>query len=145
MLDLMPMTDITLRPYQVDALESVRAGMRRGEKRQILCLPTGGGKTVVAAEMMRAAAAKGSRCCFLIDRTSLLEQTSAVLDSYGIPHGLIGAGRREEMHESIVLAVHQTCERSGYPHADLYIYDEAHDVRQLSPTTSGRRIHMSSA
>ena len=125
-----PQREITLRPYQEEALEAVRANMRRGIRRQILCLPTGAGKTVIAAEIMRAAAAKGSRCCFLIDRISLLRQTSEVLTDYGVPHGIVGGGVSQDTFESIVLGVHQTCERSGYPVADLYIYDEAHDVRR---------------
>lgn len=36
-----------LRPYQVEAVEQAREQMRRGAKRVLLVLATGGGKTVV--------------------------------------------------------------------------------------------------
>ena len=50
---------IVLRDYQAEALEKLRDGMRQGLRRQMLCLGTGGGKTIIAAALMEAAAAKG--------------------------------------------------------------------------------------
>jgi len=44
-----------LRPYQVNAIESLRKAMRGGSMRPILQLPTGAGKTVIAAEIIKMA------------------------------------------------------------------------------------------
>ena len=51
---------IKLRPYQSEAIELLRRGFRERHQRQVLCLPTGAGKTVVFSEMVRAAAERGT-------------------------------------------------------------------------------------
>ena len=61
----------SLRDYQAEALEKLRDGMRQGLRRQMLCLGTGGGKTIIAAALMEAAAAKGKRAAFVADRITL--------------------------------------------------------------------------
>ena len=60
-----------LYDYQVDAAESLKASKARA---QILQLPTGGGKTVVAAAIMERLAAKGNRALVLVHRKELLSQ-----------------------------------------------------------------------
>ena len=50
-----------LRPYQEKAICDVRAKFATGAKRVLLIIPTGGGKTVVAAEIIRLALARSSR------------------------------------------------------------------------------------
>ena len=62
---------IVLRDYQAEALEKLRDGMRQGLRRQMLCLGTGGGKTIIAAALMEAAASKGKRAAFVADRITL--------------------------------------------------------------------------
>lgn len=44
-----------LRPYQIDAVEAVIAARKRGVLRMLLSLPTGSGKTVIFAELIRRA------------------------------------------------------------------------------------------
>ena len=60
-----------LRSYQQASIDSLRAGILSGHKRQILCAPTGSGKTVMATVLMQEAAAKMSRAAFIVDRVSL--------------------------------------------------------------------------
>ena len=74
---------IVLRDYQAEALEKLRGGMRQGLRRQMLCLGTGGGKTIIAAALMEAAASKGKRAAFVADRITLVDQTSARLHEAG--------------------------------------------------------------
>ena len=59
---------IVLRDYQAKALEKLRAGMRQGLRRQMLCLGTGDGKTITAAALMEAAASKGKRAAFVLKK-----------------------------------------------------------------------------
>lgn len=125
------MRELILRPYQVASIEGLRAGIRAGHRAQILCAPTGSGKTVIATDLMREAQGKGSRVAFVVDRVNLVDQTSAVLDSYGIDHGVVQAGHwRRRMYEPIQVCSAQTVEKRGFfPALDLLIVDECHSMR----------------
>lgn len=46
---------IQLRPYQLGAVERLRARLREGRRRLLLVAPTGADKTVIAAYIMGAA------------------------------------------------------------------------------------------
>lgn len=46
-------SQISLRPYQQEAISAVLDARDRGVRRQLLVLPTGGGKTIVFAELIR--------------------------------------------------------------------------------------------
>ena len=46
---------LTLRPYQLEAIQQVIAARRAGIRRQLICLPTGSGKTVIFSELARKA------------------------------------------------------------------------------------------
>jgi DNA repair protein RadD len=92
--------ELVLRDYQSAALESARDNIRKGHRRQILCAPTGAGKTIIGLGLMQAASAAGSRSAFITDRSALVDQTSTAMDQYGVDHGVvqavglrIGAGR----------------------------------------------------
>jgi len=43
---------LTLRPYQQEAVDAVQAAARRGVRRPLVVLPTGGGKTLVASGLI---------------------------------------------------------------------------------------------
>lgn len=122
---------LELRPYQVDAIEALRKGVREGHKRQILASPTGSGKTVCASYLMQEAANKMSRAAFVCDRVALTDQTSKVFDNYGIPHGVMQADHwRARPWERIQVASAQTLARRGWKNGDLQllVYDECHTL-----------------
>lgn len=123
--------DLELRPYQIESIEGLRAGIKAGHRAQILCAPTGAGKTVCAVHLLREAQRKGSRCMFIVDRTNLVDQTSAVLDAYGIDHGVVQANHwRHRNYEPIQVCSAQTIEKRGFfPDAKIVVIDEAHVVR----------------
>lgn len=83
--------ELVLRDYQLGALDSARANIRAGSRRQILCAPTGAGKTIIALGLMKAAEEKGARSAFITDRSALIDQTSQAMDMYGIDHGVMQA------------------------------------------------------
>jgi superfamily II DNA or RNA helicase len=83
--------ELVLRDYQSAALDSARENIRNGHRRQILCAPTGAGKTIIALGLMQAAMEAGSRSAFVTDRNALIDQTSAAMDLYGIDHGVMQA------------------------------------------------------
>jgi len=125
------MKEINLYDYQAQAVKDLRDNIAKGVRKQVLCAPTGSGKTVMAAYLLKAAHAKGSRAYFLCDRVALINQTSAVLDDYGIPHGVIQAKHwRNRPDELIQVASQQTLERRGWPvGVDLMVVDECHTMR----------------
>jgi superfamily II DNA or RNA helicase len=128
MLNFMPTQEIQLRDYQDAAIEGLRDGIRAGKKRQILCASTGAGKTVMAASLLKEADRKGSYALFLVDRVALVNQTSAVMDEYGIAHGVIqGMNDRFMPHQNVQVCSIQTLARRSLPRdPDLLIWDECH-------------------
>ena len=130
MLNFAPAKELMLRPYQLDSVDGLRAGIREGKKRQILVAPTGAGKTVIASHLLREADRKGSYALFLVDRVALVDQTSKTLDEYGIRHGVIQGGHpRWAPRENVQVCSIQTLARRSLPrNPSLFIYDEAHCV-----------------
>lgn len=120
--------ELILRDYQVDAIEALRQGIRDGMRRQVLVAPTGAGKTVIASHLLREADRKGSYALFLVDRVSLVDQTSATLDRYGIEHGVVQASHpRWEPRSNVQVCSIQTLARRSLPRTpDLICYDECH-------------------
>lgn len=116
------------REFQQTAHEKLREGLRAGKRTQVLCAPTGAGKTYMAMRLMKEAAAKGKRALFLCDRRTLIDQTSRVATKYGLDyHGVIMANHgRAFPHRPLQIASVQTLARRGFPETDLVIVDECH-------------------
>lgn len=119
---------IQLRPYQDEAVERLRDGIRQGCRRQILVAPTGAGKTLVAMNIIAEAQKKGASAWFIVDRVTLIDQTSTTFADYGIDHGIIQADNiYTDMSKPVQVASAQTLARrktNWLP--DLIVVDEAH-------------------
>jgi superfamily II DNA or RNA helicase len=118
----------TLRSYQSCAVQDLRLAYRDGARAPLLVLPTGGGKTIVMAEIIRSLAARGRRALVLVHRRELIRQTSRKLDLAGIEHGIIAAGT-QPTDAAIQVASVQTLVRRLSSIAvppDLVLLDEAH-------------------
>lgn len=140
--DLFPATEraIELYPWQEEAVEGLRAGIRDGKMNQILAAPTGAGKTVIASYLIAECVAKGKRAVFVCDRVALIDQTSATFDAYGIPHGVIQADHwRFRPWERIQVASIDTIARREWPDADLIVVDEAHTVHKATAKRIAQR------
>ncbi|MEE8262776.1 MAG: DEAD/DEAH box helicase [Gammaproteobacteria bacterium] len=130
---------MTLRPYQVGAVEDLRSLARQSHKRIILQAGTGSGKTIIACEIIKSAIAKSKSVLFLAHRRELIDQCGAKLSMYGVPHGIIMAGRRRDPGQQVQVASIQTLtaravnsDRMRMPPADLIVLDECH--RSLAKT-----------
>lgn len=63
------------RDYQKDALEALSKGRRQGSQRQLVALPTGSGKTIIAAlDIERVVKATGKGAVFMAHRDELITQ-----------------------------------------------------------------------
>lgn len=119
----------TPRDFQVTAHDALRQGFREGHKNQIIMAPTGAGKTYLGLRVCNEAIQRGKRAVFLCDRTTLINQTSAVADRYGmINHGIIQANHwRRRPDELLQIASVQTiAKRQFWPQVDVLVVDEAH-------------------
>lgn len=115
-----------LRPYQISGIEKLGAIFSTGKRRAILYLPTGGGKTLLALEVIRRALSLKRKILFICNRIQLLYQTSQVLAKNNISHGIIQGGNTCMTWEPVQVCSIQTLDRRGYPEADFIIIDEAH-------------------
>lgn len=108
----LPAESLVLRDYQSAAIESARENIRKGHRRQILCAPTGAGKTIIALGLMKLAMEAGSRSAFITDRSALVDQTSQAMDLYGIDHGVMQAAHwRSNPYAFVQLVSAQTLGR----------------------------------
>src|SRR5450755_2241705 len=64
-----------LRPYQQFAIEQLDVAVAAGSTAPLLVLPTGSGKTVIAAHLMHRAVGRRQRALFLAPRRELVAQT----------------------------------------------------------------------
>ncbi len=123
----------SLRPYQLEAVEAVKAAVVDGARRVCVELPTGSGKTHVLAELARRAVAKGLRVLVLAHRAELLKQNAAKL-ALAMPEEVVGIfcaalDRREHDHRVLVASIASVfrCPELVAPRT-VVIVDEAHRV-----------------
>lgn len=117
-------------PSQTQAVDDTLAAIEAGEKRIVICSPTGGGKTRIAQRLIERFDAEGLRTAFFTNKKMLTDQTSRVLTSAGVDHGVRAAGYDLDIGQSVqVCSIQTEHSRSGkwekHP-AQRVIVDEAH-------------------
>ena len=123
-----------LRPYQDDADVQIRDSLRTGNQAVVLVAPTGYGKTVQAAAIIRSATAKGNNSLFLTPRRNLVEQTIKSFRSKGIECGYVMAGHKYDKDHCVqVGSIDTLLSRLGNReydemvfYSDVIIIDEYH-------------------
>ena len=133
----------SLRPYQSAIVAKCDDVVANGKRRPIVVAPTGAGKTVIAAAMIKTAIAQSRRVLVLGHTREIIKQSSLKLSGYGIEHGIIQAGLVIDLGQSVQVGSIQTLwsramrtDRMPLPAADLLIIDEAHHC----PANTYRRI-----
>jgi DNA repair protein RadD len=119
---------LKLRNYQQKALDEIRALFSSGTKKVLLHLATGGGKTMIFCEVLKASAEKGKRAVLVVRGRKLIYQASARLDREGVDHGILMAGhwRLRPRAQIQLCSIDTIYRRKQLPEADLIVIDEAH-------------------
>jgi superfamily II DNA or RNA helicase len=130
------MKQITLRPYQERAINEAKRAIIEGNKRLILCKPTGAGKTITFTAICKSAMEKGSTVLIVTDRTELLMQAGGALNAFGMKPEQIKPGKEPDfLNPNLYTAMAETLKRRLKKDAryqnlmkrfDIIIFDEAH-------------------
>jgi superfamily II DNA or RNA helicase len=121
---------IKLRPYQNDAVDLLSKSFKQN-KRIVLCLPTGAGKTVVFSEIVKRAALKCTKTIVLTDRTELFKQTIKSISNLGIAIEEISPNKKHTYLDAVIyVGMVETLKRRTELienlNPSLLIVDEAH-------------------
>ena len=124
------MFDIQLRDYQLETIDALREAIKSGKRRPVVQAPTGAGKTVMAASVVRLARENNGRVIFCVPAISLIDQTVERFIQNGIPANEIGVIQAD--HEltnpkaQVQVASVQTLMRRQLRLFDIAIIDECH-------------------
>lgn len=104
--------------------------MRDGKKSILIQSPTGSGKTLLTAHMVKTAASKGMGSWFICHRRELIKQSMAAFDGEGVSYGVIANGFLADVRKAVQIASIQTLVRryQYYRKPKLLIWDEAHHL-----------------
>lgn len=125
---------IKLRDYQNKTIDAIRTEFRKGNKKVIMCAPTGAGKTIMFTSMISDAVDKGKKCLVLTHRTELLMQASGSFSKFNLNPTLIVANKYPnldgQLYVGMVETINRRLEREEYIEffktLDLIIFDESH-------------------
>lgn len=132
-------TPLQLRPHQITARDQTRELYQKGKRGVIVVAPTGFGKTILAADVVRLAESKGTKTLFMAHREELVTQAGNKLSEAGLQHGTIMAGHLMRMSHLTQVASVQTIVRrmDKIPfRPDFIVIDECH----LSGAPTYRKI-----
>ncbi len=127
-----------LRPVQVEALENVRASWRTGQRRALLVLPTGVGKTITALEAVRRAVERDpeARVLWLAHRAELVTQPleavqsldhfASVAEVAGEVRGTAADYGARVVFSSVQTMINRAAAYTEHGRPSLVVIDEAH-------------------
>ncbi len=125
--------EITVRPYQIEAIQKVDKAIGMAKRRILIEMATGTGKTLTIAMIMKRLFEAGliHRILFLVDRKQLAEQAKDVLVEYlkNTPSKVWYGGKPKELGQIVIgtlPTIASQLERFGPGHFDLVVTDECH-------------------
>lgn len=114
---------IALRPHQEHGVRLVRASFARGHRRILLVMPTGAGKTFLAAWLLSSFVQRtGKPAAWFGHREELVGQAEASIRAMGCE---VSGGRKARTLAKVV-SVSGAVRRGEVPDAGLVVLDEAH-------------------
>jgi superfamily II DNA or RNA helicase len=121
-----------LRSYQRELIDSLRAKLKEGKKRLVMCAPTGSGKTVMFTYMVSENIKRGGKVLVFTHRTELLKQAGGTFAHFGLNPELITAKGKTDLSKQLHVAMVETFNRrikkyqSFLNSRTLIIIDECH-------------------
>jgi len=123
---------IKLYDYQKKLIGALRDSFLNGNKKVVLCAPTGAGKTIMFSYMIAEHLKKGGKVLVLTDRKKLLNQASSSFDYFGVSPEHITADTKTIPESSCTVAMIETIYRRREQYTEfikscsLIVIDEAH-------------------
>lgn len=119
---------VQLRDYQSRLVAQVRAHWAAGRRRVLAVLPTGGGKTETAINLIEAEATPSTRVLIIVERKTLAVQWVARLRRHGVQSvGLLQGENSIRLSASVLVATAQSLRSRGAPDdVSLVVVDESH-------------------
>jgi superfamily II DNA or RNA helicase len=120
---------IELRDYQNSVVTQTGQALRRS-RRVLVVLPPGGGKTVIAAFIAQAFAAREQTTFFNCHRQELIKQTSGTFTDCGLGHSFIAAGQPMYVNARVQVCSIDTLKNrlSKLEEPKVVIWDECHHI-----------------
>lgn len=117
-----------LRPYQEHMARAIREAWAAGHRRVLGSLPTGGGKTEVAIDIIRGEATPTSRVLVLTERKVLCHQWRDRMRRHGLDHvGILQGENSIALSAPVIVAMAQSVRTRGVPEGvGLIVIDESH-------------------
>jgi superfamily II DNA or RNA helicase len=119
---------VKLRNYQVEMVDAIRAQWASGQRRVLGVLPTGGGKTEVAVQIILEEASPANRVLVLVERKVLCQQWVHRLRRHGLRHiGILQGENSIALSAPVIVATAQSIRSRGVPEdVSLIVIDESH-------------------
>ena len=119
--------------HQVRGLRAIMGEVENGRKRMCVTAPCGAGKTVMMKELIEFYAGSGKKIALYTNRKLLTSQTSGVLESFDVKHGIRASGFDTDLMQqvqicSLLTEQSRVVKRQKWDlhKADIVIIDEAH-------------------
>lgn len=126
-----------LRQYQAKAVDKLRDCIKKGFKKPIMCLPCGGGKSIIFGQIIQLLVGNGKKVLWVVHRRNLVFQMQKVLkEFFDVDAGVIMAGIESDTDKQVQLCTIQSYRRRldldirvynrFFINADVVMIDEAH-------------------
>ncbi len=119
-----------LREYQIDTVNNLRKSIQTGNKRIILCSPTGSGKTVMFTFMVVNHLKKGGSVLILTHRSELLKQSGSTFEKFNLFPQFITSKSKPDysynLHVGMIETIYRRRLELFIMQKTLIIIDEAH-------------------
>ena len=124
------MVSLKLRPYQEECLSKIAESLKAGVHRQLIVIPTGGGKTVIFAHLIEH---MKRRALVLAHTNELLEQAKEKIEMIcpGLSVGLVNSDNKEFDKQVVISSIQsarrpETLKQLQQQNFTLLVADECH-------------------
>ena len=117
-----------LRDYQQQVIKDLYNYFRMGKRRALVFAPTGAGKSIMIARVVKDALSRGKRVLIIAHRKKLVSQLAEAISRF-CSHvcALIAPGKKSDYSNQVQVAMAQTLQRRELPESiDILISDETH-------------------